>query len=285
MAGVCLPRGLACGGVAGSRFARGLFDRLLQFVDQLVERLRVLLQCGQPLRLILVLRIGVCRQLLLCGPLRGQRLGLLLALQLGRLQRLLLSGDRVLQVLQFDQIGHQLLHALHAVLLEIFRVHQRTGDPRHVFVTQQQAKVRALIECIGGSQQVGDRRVLAVQFLLQISALLLQLVQVVLLGDQIGVGLVHGPRRVSQRIGLLRQLGVDAVAACRGIGLLLRQRRHLAADIGELLLGRGLFGVALVVLLGGRWSGERASQQCAGDQAGKMRTRELDGLGHAADYP
>ncbi len=70
---------------------------------------------------------------------------------------------------------------------------------------------------------------MAIQRLLQISALLLQLVQVVLLGGQIAVGLVHRSRSVSQRIGLLGQFRIGAVAPLGGIGLLFRQCLHLAA--------------------------------------------------------
>ncbi len=268
VAGACLRRGRALRG--------GLVDDLLQLREQVVERLGVLFHRRESLRLILVAGIRGSGQLLLRGTLLRQLFRLFLALHAGRLQRLLFGRDRCFQLLQPGQLAHQLLHPLQPIALEILRIHQGAGDARHVLIAQQHAQVRTMAQGIGGAQQIGNRGALAVQRLLQRAALLLQLVELLLLGGQLGVGLAYRFRRCGQRIGLLRQLGIDAVAFGRGIGLLAGQCLHLVAQIRQLLFCLTLFGPAFPFLLGMNRRGNQCAQpeddeQCTGKMAGATR--------------
>src|SRR5574337_711291 len=121
--------GCGWGRLAASRRGAGFIDRLLQLVEQMVERLRILLHRGQALRLVLVTGIRRRHQFPLRGALLRQFLHLLLAVDPGCLQCLLLSRDRGFQLLQTGQVAHQFLYALHAVALEILRIDQGAGDP------------------------------------------------------------------------------------------------------------------------------------------------------------
>jgi len=68
-----------------------------------------------------------------------------------------------------------------------------------------------------------------------------------LLGGDRGVGLAQRARGGSQCGGLLCQFGIELVAACGGGGLPLVQGLQLLVQVAQLLLRRGLFGLALLV--------------------------------------
>ena len=171
------------------------------------------------------------------------------------------------QLLQASQVGHQCLHAPDAVLLEILGIHQRARNAGHILVAEQQAQVRALAKRVGGAQQVGDGCALTVQRLPEFRALLLQLIELLLLGSQLRVRVAHGTGRTGQGIGLFGQVGIGAVTACGRLRLLPGQRLHLAAQVRQLLFCLRLLGLAAGILPGIDGGRGPKACECGGEQA------------------
>ena len=166
----------------------------------------------------------------------------------GRLQRLLFGGDRILQLLQFRP-GRPST-AARVACGPAGSTPSTPGRGRCAPRPRRPAAGAGPSRGPAHRWRAAGRRSRRAgrPALLQLAALLLQRQQLLLAGGDRGIGFAYGAGGASQRVGLLCQFRVDAVAPGGGVRLLLGQRCHLVADVGQFLLRLGLLALVFRAL-------------------------------------